>query len=140
MSITSVMAEDLFLSASRHDNYVSALDNLTIAINNHNYTLIKIQPVDKGLRIKGYEAKNYKVLFFGNHEQVARVLAANPEASVILPHKIILFKKGNTVTAIAPRLGMWKGKFGTKLDLMIDRWDQDFKTILKEYASTENAT
>ena len=92
---TPVLAGDIFLTATRQSAYRSALDILTIAITNHDYTLIKIQPVDQGLRRKGYHATDYKLLFFGDREQVDEILKVSPEASVMLPLKIILYQNIN---------------------------------------------
>jgi uncharacterized protein (DUF302 family) len=131
---TPVMAGSIFMTVTRQSAYRPALDDLTIAIVNHNYTIIKIQPVDKGLRHKGYETSDYKLLFFGDREQVDKVLAVSPEASAMLPLKIILYQKGNVVVASAPSMEMWKGIFGKTLNPMIDQWQRDVQDILREFA------
>ena len=108
---------------------------LTLAINNHGYTPTKIQPVDQGLRAKGYEATDYKLIFFGDKEQVDQVLAVNPEAAILLPLKIILYREGDVVIAIAPSMEMWKGVFGGEaLNLMINQWQKDVLSILQEFS------
>ena len=94
---TPVLAEEVFMTVTRQGAYQPALDDLTIAITNHNYTIIKIQPVDQGLRHKGYEASNYKLFFFGDKEQVDKLLAASPAASALLPLKIILVIEDNSL-------------------------------------------
>lgn len=137
MISSPVLAGNIFLTSKRQSDYLPALDDLTIAIANHHYTLIKIQPVDKGLRRKGYEAPNYKVLFFGDSRQFKQVVALNPEASVILPLKIILYQQGNTVIASAPNLGMWKNVFGADLTPIIEGWQRDVQGILQEFAGQQ---
>ena len=135
--ITSVLAMDdsMFMSAEKHTSYQPALDDLSAAILDHGYTPIKIQPVDQGLRKKGYDASDYKVIFFGKKSQVDKVLAIHPAAAVMLPLKIILYHKGDVVVASAPRLEMWKGVFHKKaINDMIDQWQKDLAGILKEYA------
>jgi uncharacterized protein (DUF302 family) len=132
---TPALADDIFLTASRQSAYRSALDDLTVAITNHDYTLIKIQPVDQGLRHKGYQTSDYKLLFFGDRGQVNEVLKASPEASVLLPLKIMLYRNGDTVVASAPSMKMWKGVFGNTVNQIIDQWERDVQTILHEFAS-----
>ena len=128
-------ADPLFLRATKQIAFQSALDDLALAINNHGYTPTKIQPVDQGLRAKGYEATDYKLIFFGDKEQVDQVLAVNPDAAMLLPLKIILYREGDVVIAIAPSMDMWKGVFGGKaLDLMIDKWQKDVRSILREFS------
>jgi uncharacterized protein (DUF302 family) len=129
-------ADEIFLTAEKQSEYRAALDDLSIAITDLEYTIIKIQPVDKGLRKKGYETDNYKLVFFGDKKQMDRVLKANPEASVLLPLKIIIYQDAEMVIASAPSLAMWKGVFGEELDHMIDSWQTDIQAILKEFART----
>lgn len=128
-------AGNIFLTAERQSDYLAALDDLTIAIANHDYTLIKIQPVDQGLRRKGFETTSYKVVFFGDNSQVNQVLITNPEASVILPLKIILYQQGETVIASAPDLSMWEGIFDNGLTPIIKEWQRDMHGILQEFST-----
>ncbi|MEJ2107166.1 MAG: DUF302 domain-containing protein [Acidiferrobacteraceae bacterium] len=127
-------ADDLFVTVSRHCNYESAVNELSYAIADNKYTLVKIQPVDEGLRHRGYKAPNYKVLFFGDKTQVDRILKDNPQASVIFPLRIMLYQDGDTIVASTYKLDMWKGVFGKDLDPLIDKWDRDVRNILRQYA------
>lgn len=131
---TPVAAEGTFLTVTQHCNYESAMNELSYTISDHKYTLVKIQPVDEGLRHRGYKVSNYKVLFFGDKAQIDRVLKDNPEASVILPLRIMLYQKGDTVVASSHSLQMWKGVFGDKVNLLIDQWDRDVRKILRDFA------
>ena len=129
-------ASGLFLSAERHGAYRPALDALTGAILDHGYTPIKIQPVDEGLRLKGYRSSDYKLIFFGSKAQVDEVLAVYPEAAVMLPLKVILYRKGESVIATTPRLEMWKEVFHSDaLDQLIDVWQSDLTAILQQFSS-----
>ena len=128
-------ADPLFLRATKQTAYQSALDDLALAINNHGYTPTKTQPVDQGLRAKGYEATDYKLIFFGDKEQLDQVLAVNPEAAMLLPLRIILYRDDDVVIAIAPSMDMWKGVFGGEaLNLMINQWQKDVLSILHEFS------
>lgn len=134
---TPVLAEEgVFLTVTKQSAYGPALDELTAVIENHDYTLIKIQPVDEGLRNRGYTTSAYKVLFFGNQEQVDKVLAVNPEASVLFPLRIILYKKGSQVVASAPDINLWEGVFGNNLQPILEQWDNDVRAILMEFSNT----
>ena len=128
-------ADPLFLRATKQIDYQTALDDLFLAMNNHGYTSTKVQPVDQGLRAKGYEAPDYNLIFFGEKEQVDQVLAVNPEAAILLPLKIVLYREGDVVIAIAPSMEMWKGIFGGEaLNFMIDKWQKDVLSILHEFS------
>ena len=128
-------AGPLFLSATKQIDYEAALYDLSLAINNHGYTPVKIQPVDEGLRAKGYESSDYKLIFFGDKEQLDKVLAVSPEAAVMLPLRIILYREGDVVIASAPSMEMWKSVFGGEaLNLMINQWQKDVLSILQEFS------
>ena len=101
-------ADPLFLRATKQIAYQSALDDLALAINNHGYTPTKTQPVDQGLRAKGYEATDYKLIFFGDKEQLDQVLAVNPEAAMLLPLRIILYRDDDVVIAAHAGEGLEK--------------------------------
>lgn len=128
-------AGPLFLSVTKQIDYKAAVDDLSLAINNHGYTPVKIQPVDEGLRAKGYETSDYKLIFFGDKTQLDKVLAVSPEAAVMLPLRIILYREGDVVIASAPSMEMWKGVFGGEaLNLMINQWQKDVLSILQEFS------
>jgi len=111
------------------------VDDLSLAINNHGYTPLKIQPVDEGLRAKGYVIADYKLIFFGDKAQMDMVLAVSPEAAVMLPLRIILYREGDVVIASAPSMEMWKGVFGGEaLNLLINQWQKDVMAILQEFS------
>lgn len=123
------------MTVSRKVDYTNALDDLSLAIVDHHYTIIKIQPVDQGLRHHGYAAPNYKVVFFADKTQVDKVLKENPQASVLLPLRIFLYQQGDHVIASAARLNMWKGRFGPRLDPLLVKWDRDLQDILQDYSA-----
>lgn len=134
--LSAARADELFLSAARQDDYRPALDALTAAILDHGYTPVKLQPVDEGLRRKGYPSSDYKVMFFGNKAQVDEVLAVQPEATVLLPLKVIIYRHGDVVIATTPRLEMWKQVFHSDaLDRLIDVWQNDLSAILQDFSS-----
>lgn len=129
------LAGPLFLSATKKVNYETAVDDLSLAINNHGYTPLKIQPVDEGLRAKGYVIADYKLIFFGDKAQLDMVLAVSPEAAVMLPLRIILYREGDVVIASAPSMEMWRGVFGGEaLNLLINQWQKDVMAILQEFS------
>lgn len=131
---TQVQADEgVFYTVSKRAGYNQALNDMTEAIEFHNYTLIKIQPVDEGLRSRGYRSLNYKVLFFGSQKQVNSILAKNPQASVLLPMRIILYKKGNKVIASTPNMRMWKSVFGKNMQPMLERWDKNVRAIMTDF-------
>lgn len=129
------LAGPLFLSATKQVDYEAAVDDLSLAINNHGYTPVKIQPIDEGLRTKGYVTSDYKLIFFGDKAQLDKVLAVSPEAAVMLPLSIILYREGDVVIASSPSMEMWKDVFGGEaLNPLINQWQKDVTAILQEFS------
>lgn len=129
------LAGPLFLSTTKQVGYETAVDDLALAINNHGYTPVKIQPVDEGLRAKGYVTADYKLIFFGDKAHWDKVLAVSPEAAVMLPLRIILYREGDVVIASAPSMEMWRGVFGGEaLNPLINQWQKDVMAILQEFS------
>jgi uncharacterized protein (DUF302 family) len=135
--LSPAAAESYFSSAKQAD-YRVALDDLSLAILDHGYTLVKIQPVDKGLRSQGYELfEDYKLVFFGNKELERTAIAATPELAALLPLKIILYQDKERVVAAAPVLEPWQEVFrSSPASEVIKRFDRDVRAILEQYGGT----
>ncbi len=133
----SALAADAYVSSARDGDYRVALDELSLAILDHGYTVVKIQPVDKGLRNKGYELyEDYKLVFFSSKEIERQALALGPELATLLPLKIILYQDKHTVVAAAPVLDGWRKAFGAaNAQDLIRRIDQDVRGILAQYGT-----
>lgn len=127
-----------YISSTRPADYRLALDDLSLAIADNGYTVVKIQPVDKGLRSKGYAlSEDYKLVFFGNKELESLAIAAAPELATLLPLKIILYQDGDQVVAAAPVLAPWQQVFtSTQAKAVLRRFDRDVRAILEQYGGT----
>lgn len=130
-----VWAED-YLVASRQADYRVALDELSLAIVDKDYTVVKIQGVDKGLRSKGYELfEDYKLVFFSNKKLEREALALAPEFATLLPLKIILYQEGDRIVAVAPPLAPWRHAFSSaRAQAALMRFENDTRGILDQYA------
>lgn len=127
--------ESVFFTVSKQANYSDAINDLSGVIEYHNYRLIKIQPVDEGLLSRGYRVLDYKILFFGNERQVKKIIETTPQASVLLPMRIILYREGDKVIASTPNMRLWKRTFSSNLQPMLERWDKDVRAIMTDFAS-----
>lgn len=127
--------ESVFFTVAKQASYHDAINDLSEVIGFHDYKLIKIQPVDDGLRSRGYRVPGYKVFFFGNEQQVNAILAVDPRASALLPMRIILYKEGNKVIASTPNMRLWKSTFGKKLQPMLEQWDRNVRAIMTDFAN-----
>lgn len=128
-------AAEAYVSTSRVVDYRVALDELSLAIVDHGYTVVKIQAVDKGLRSKGYELfEDYKLIFFSSKELEQQVLAIAPEMVTVLPLKLIVYQDKQAVVAAAPVLDGWREVFRTETaQELIRRMDRDVRGIIAQY-------
>lgn len=126
---------DSFVYAEREADYRVALDELSVAIMDQGFTLVKIQPVDKGLHSKGYEVnEGYKLIFFSNKDMEAKALKIAPEMATLLPLKVILYQEEGKVVAGAYVLDSWRQVFDSEAaQEWIRHADRDVRSILKQY-------
>lgn len=129
-------ADQPVISVSKKGDFKTAQVDMTIAIMNNGYILTKIQPIDQGLRSKGYESEDYHLVFFGNQGDQEKAIAIEPRISVLLPLKIMIYRlDGGRIGASIPNLSMWKQLYRSeRLNPVIDKWQHDSEEILKEFA------
>ena len=135
LACNAAVADDAFISAKRQEDYHVALDELSVAIMDKGYTVVKIQPVDQGLRSKGYPLyENYKVVFFGNEELEQQAIAAAPELATLLPLKVVLYQDQGRVVATTQQLESWRKVFPSRqAQAVLQRFDRDLQAILEQY-------
>jgi hypothetical protein len=134
----SAVAGEAYVSSARDVDYRVALDELSLAILDRGYTVVKIQPVDKGLRSKGYQLfEDYKLVFFSSKDLERQAMALGPEMATLLPLKVILYQDKRAVVAAAPVLDGWREVFPSDSgQALIRRIDQDIRGILQQYGGT----
>lgn len=130
------LAERPIISVSKQAEFRAEEDDMVIAIMNHGYKPTKTQPIDHGLRTKGYESRDYHLVLFGNLDEQEKAIAIEPRIAVLLPLKVMIYRmEGGRIGASIPDLSMWKQLYrNERLDPVIDKWQRDSGSILKEFA------
>lgn len=111
------------------------------AIVSHGYTVSRVQHVDKGLRLRGYETGLYRVVFFGRPEQMAWVRLNYPALMAYLPLKITLFEGEDHVVASALQpatLSHFSDE--EKIHQLLEIWQKDVTKIMSFYGRCGEAT
>jgi uncharacterized protein (DUF302 family) len=104
------------------------------AIVSHGYTVSRVQHVDKGLRMFGYETGLYRVVFFGRPQQMADVRENHLELIPYLPLKIMLFEDKGYVIASALEPATLAAFFDdAEIQQLLNSWQKDLIKIVSFY-------
>ena len=96
-----------------------ALDDLTLAAANHDMQLVKVQPIDSALVKRGYEDPHVRIAFVGSETTVRWAEAADMRLLNLLPMRLSLVQRGDTIVIIADDLAPWKQEFKDSPGLLL---------------------
>lgn len=121
--------------------FPEAMALLQEAIVSRGYTVSRVQHVDKGLRLRGYETGLYRVVFFGHPQQMARVRLDYPALIPYLPLKVTLFESKEHVVASALQPATLSSFFDDKkIRQLLEGWQKDVTTIMAFYGRCGETT
>lgn len=115
--------------------FAEAMNALQDAVHAQGYKVARVQRVDVGLKSRGYETAEYRLVFLGKAAELERIAARHPEMLPYLPLKIVVFAEGDSTLALtlSPEA---LGRFFTDTDLkdQLRRWEADLRAILDKFA------
>lgn len=132
------MAEDEILMVRSSQSFPEAMTALQEAIQDHGYTISRVQRVDIGLTAMGYLTDKYRVVFFGKHQQQKMLLQKHPELVPYLPLNIAIFAEGEE-TLLATSNPVLLAEFfpDKELEKYFYRCASDMRSILSQVQETE---
>lgn len=133
LAVASVHAAAAPLSASRDGNLQNALDGLSVALLNHGYTLVKVQPVDQALVKRGFADPGIRLAFVGKEAQVRQALATDPALLNLLPLRLTLEHEDGRVRVSSDDLAAWR-KASVLGGAVLQQWEDELGAILADYA------
>lgn len=123
------------LSASRTTDMQDAVDRISIAAENTDYRLVKVQAVDTALVKRGYEDPGVRILFIGKASAMEQAAQDYPPLLSMLPLKLVLVVRGEDIVAISDDLDSWNEMFPEPAaHRLIEMWRTDLERILKDFA------
>jgi uncharacterized protein (DUF302 family) len=141
LSCRPLLADQSFLQESCNTPFPEAMTLLQEAIVSRGYTVSRVQHVDKGLRLRGYETGLYRVVFFGRPQQMAWVRLNYPALMSYLPMKITLFEDEGHVVASALQPATLSSFFEEeKIQQLLSSWQKDVTTIMAFYGRCGETT
>lgn len=123
------------LSASRTTDMQDAVDRISIAAENSDYHLVKVQAVDTPLVERGYENPGVRILFVGKASAIEQAEQDYPPLLSMLPLKLVLVVRGKDIVAISDDLDSWNEMFPEPAaHRLIAIWRKDLERMLKDFS------
>jgi uncharacterized protein (DUF302 family) len=126
-----VVAEDLLMARSPM-TFPEAMLKLQSTLKKYDHTLSRVQRVDIGLTAKGYKTDKYRIVFYGNAEEIRQLADKHPKLIPYLPHKIALFAEEEETMLVAVNPEMLIDTKDPKLQAILKKWHTDLQLILKD--------
>lgn len=125
------------LTATRETHMRDAIDRVSIAAENNEYHLVKIQPIDSALVKRGYDDPGVRILFIGKHSAMEQAQTHYPPLLSMLPLKLVLVVRGKDIVVISDDLDAWKDMFpDPAAHRLIEQWREDIQLMLMDYSGT----
>lgn len=131
MPALPVVAEDL-LMARVPMTFPEAMLKLQSTLKKYDHTLSRVQRVDIGLTAKGYKTDKYRIVFYGNAEEIRQLTDKLPKLIPYLPHKIAIFAEEEETMLVAVNPEVLFDTKDPKLQAIMKKWHTDLQLILKD--------
>jgi len=125
------IAEDL-LMARIPMTFPEAMLKLQNTLKKHNHTLSRVQRVDIGLTSKGYKTDKYRIVFYGQADEIRQLVDEYPQVIPYLPHKIAIFAEEEETMLVAVNPEMLFVTEDSKLRAIMKKWHEDLQVIFKD--------
>ncbi|MFQ5642803.1 MAG: hypothetical protein ACE5FQ_03795 [Thiogranum sp.] len=130
-------AQDLFMVRSQLP-FPEAMSMLQHSIGESGFRISRVQRVDIGLTKSGYKTDKYRIVFFGDLDELHEVSERHPNLIPYLPLKIAIFAENGETLLLASSFKHLR-PFYTSADLMqkFDRWEASIREILERVRVAE---
>jgi len=133
----ALAAQDLFMVRSQL-SFPEAMLVLQQSIGESGYRISRVQRVDIGLTKSGYKTDKYRVVFFGDLDELHAVSDRHPELIAYLPLKISIFAENGETLLMASSFKHLRPFYSSPdLQLQFDRWESATREILERVRVAE---
>ena len=126
-----VLAEDL-LMARVPMTFPEAMLKLQSTLKKYNHTLSRVQRADIGLTAKGYKTDKYRIVFYGQANEIRQLADEYPQLIPYLPHKIAIFAEEEETMLVAVNPEMLFQADDPDLQATMKKWHNDLQQIFKD--------
>jgi uncharacterized protein (DUF302 family) len=120
------------VSASKAGSMQSALDDLSLALIDHGYELVKVQPIDNALVKRGYADPGIRIAFVGKEAQIRQALASDPALLNLLPLRLTMEKEADGIRISSDDLAQWRERMPSA-GPVLQKWEDELAAILSDY-------
>lgn len=135
-ALLTATAQAAPLSASKAGSMQSALDDLSLALIDHGYELVKVQPIDQALVKRGFPDPGIRLAFVGKEAQVRQALAADPALLNLLPLRLTLENDDGRIRVSSDDLAQWRDQVPSS-GTILQEWEDELAAILSDYLRQE---
>ena len=122
------------LAVSKAANLCQAVDDISLAVANHDMVLVKVQPIDSALVKRGFEDPHVRILFVGSETAVRWAEAADPRLLNLLPLRLTLIEKDGRVTVMSDDFASWRREFSKpEACLLLSAWEAELRAMLEDF-------
>jgi uncharacterized protein (DUF302 family) len=132
LTIATAQAVASPVSATKAGSMQTALDDLSLALIDHGYQLVKVQPIDHALVKRGYADPGIRIAFVGKEEQVQQALAADPALLNLLPLRLTMEEEADAIRISSDDLAQWRERMPAASPVL-QAWEDELAAILSEY-------
>jgi uncharacterized protein (DUF302 family) len=132
LALSSAQAAAASLTASKEADMQTALVDLTIALENHGYQLVKVQPMDKALVKRGFDDPGVRLAFVGKASQVQQALDTDPALLNVLPLRLTMVRENGRVHLHSDDLDEWR-KRSPAGEGVVQAWQGELADILADF-------
>ncbi len=133
LGLAAVASADQLLMIRSGLPFAEAMLALQNAIAESGYKVARVQNVDIGLAKIGYKTDNYKVVFYGKADEVARLVEKYPELIPYLPLNVAIFAEKDNTILVTNRPGVLAEFFpAPELKTLFLHWENDLVEILSK--------
>jgi len=132
-----LIAQDLFMVRSQLP-FPEAMSVLQQSIGESGFKVSRVQRVDIGLTKSGYKTDKYRVVFFGDLDELRAVSDLHPELIPYLPLKISIFAENDETLLLASSFKHLRPFYPSPdLQWQFDSWESAIREILERVRVAE---
>lgn len=122
------------ISVTKRVSMNQAIDDLALALANHDLVPVKMQPIDKALVKQGFDDPHLRILFIGSETAVRWAEAAEPRLLNLLPLRLTLIQRGETLTVMTDDFLPWEREISDDPGRsMLKAWQVELKAMLEDF-------
>ena len=126
-------AEERLLMMRSTQSFPETMLALQKTLGEYGYTVSRVQRVDIGLTGSGFQTDKYRIVFFGNPEEIRNLTAAHPELIPYLPLKMTLFaEQEETLLVALDPTALHEVVPTEEFRYRLQRWKNDILSIMDE--------